>query len=192
MVFISSAFSGISVARSFFSCQSFWILKSMKFVRVSSPTIFQSPIRMATRSLAGETWVRQKRGIGRSRGLSSNTGSMLTPSMTRSFGASSPVISRMVEKRSVPMTGVSLVVPALIWLGQRTIPGTRMPPSWSLRLRPRRPPVEPPLLRSGGPTFPSGPLSEVKKKKVFSVRPCSSSASITMPRAWSSWVMLPM
>ena len=95
----------------------------------------------------------------------------------------------MVGKRSVPITGTSLVVPGRIRPGQRAIPGTRIPPSYIDRFRPRSPPVLP-RVRPFRPS-PSGPLSEVKNTNVESASFCSSRAFMSRPKAWSSCVTLP-
>lgn len=111
---------------------------------------------MATRSPGGETCVRQNSGSLRSSDTPANAGNILTPSMVRSLGRGMPAISSTVANMSVPITGTSLTVPGWMCPGQRATPGTRMPPSWSLRLLPRRPPEDPPKLGTG-------PLSDVKK-----------------------------
>jgi tricarballylate dehydrogenase len=65
-----------------------------------------------------------------------STGSTSAPSITRSPGGSIPAVPRTVGNRSLPMTGASTVDPGGTCPGQRTIPGTRMPPSCRLRLNP--------------------------------------------------------
>ena len=61
--------------------------------------------------------------------LPSNSETTLLPSKWRPAGNGVAVASQIVGSTSTPLTGVSLVVPGLIRPGQRTIPGTRMPPS---------------------------------------------------------------
>jgi hypothetical protein len=80
--------------------------------------------------------------------------------LLRPFAMLMVVVALMVGSMSLPMTGTWLTVPAGMRPGHRASPGSRMPPSWRSRLRPRSPPVEP---RPGDLTpSPSGPLSEVK------------------------------
>ena len=146
---------------------------------------------MFTPSTAGAMSSRQNSGRGRFTSPAPViAGSTSAPSITRSVGGFTPVTASTVGNRSLPITGTSLVVPGLMRPGSRTIPGTRMPPSYMLRLRPRSPPVEPWLrpLNSAGP---SGPLSAVNTTSVLSASFCSSSAFISVPKAWSSCDTLP-
>ena len=80
------------------------------------------------------------------------------------------------------MTGTPLTRPGATSPGQRTISGTRMPPSY------RKPLL--PLSGARSATSLQPPLSEVKTTRVFSARPSSSSAVSSRPMAASMQVTM--
>ena len=92
--------------------------------------------------------------------------------MVRSVGSAAPHSAASVGYRSIDAARASLVRPGATWPGQRTMHGTRMPPSH----------VDPLAPRSGAllpPSTPREPLSLVNTTIVDSSR----------PRARSSWRM---
>ena len=92
-------------------------------------------------------------------------------------GAFAPASSAMVGMTSQKAQGRALTAPGLTRPGQRTIIGTRMPPSYSCVFSPR----SEPLLRKNSKPFSSpecAPLSLVMKTTVLS----SSLYSLSMPR----------
>ena len=81
-----------------------------------------------------------------------------------------PAISAAVAMKSTAPAMSAVVLPAFTWPGHWTIIGTRMPPSYMARLMP----VTGPLASKKPTLFPPslcGPLSDVKKMIVFSLRP---------------------
>ena len=97
--------------------------------------------------------------------------------MTRPSGGATPAAARAVANRSIVTAGSWLTVPAGTRPGQRTMQGTRKPPSQVVPFIPRRPPVLPPY---------HGPLSLVKTTSVRSSIPRSSSLASTRPTLASS------
>ena len=95
--------------------------------------------------------------------------------------ASAPVSVTSVGKRSSVLTGSLTTRPRRIRAGQRTIPGTRTPPSSHEPLPPLKGPAEPGPF--GGTT---GPLSLVKMTSVFWSSPRSLSPFIRSPTVASS------
>jgi len=88
-------------------------------------------------------------------------------------------------RQSVMLTGTSDVRPAVTWPGQRTIKGTRKPPSYRKPL-PARYGVLCVEGLSGDSSTCSPPLSETKTTRVRSARRRSSSLSRTCPTQVSS------
>ena len=84
----------------------------------------------------------------------------------------------------------SEVAPGATWPGQRTISGTRMPPSYSMVFRPRNPAVLSKKSESV-PPLKVGPLSLVNITTVFSATPSSSSVRRMAPIPSSMRVIMP-
>ena len=95
-----------------------------------------------------------------------------------SEAAAVPVISSSVGVKSWKLLTWSLVVPDFTFAGQRTIIGTRIPPSKTSTFRPRRLLAESKNFESD-PPLNVGPLSLVKMKMVFSDSPNDSMRSIS-------------
>ena len=109
-----------------------------------------------------------------------------SPSSSSPSGTSTPAIEQTVGSQSTPATTASSTRPAGTLPGHRTIPGTRMPPSYRLRFRPRNGPAEPiPLCPALRTWMSSGPLSLEKKTIVSSARPIRSIPSSSRP-IWAS------
>ena len=104
-----------------------------------------------------------------------------------SFAAGVAPASRpKVSRKSTVHAGASIVRPASMTPGHVAMPGTRMPPSKTDPLRPRRPAVESKNGVSTPPTSWVGPLSLVRKMSVSSARPAASIAARIAPTSSSS------
>ncbi len=84
-------------------------------------------------------------------------------------------LASLKDKKSMAVTSSLLTEPALTLPGQRTMQGTRIPPSQTCPLCPRSAPLSPPSPRS------RLPLSEVKITIVLSARPRLSSSAMSTP-----------
>ena len=115
---------------------------------------------------------------------------MSSPSSFKPSGSSTPASEQIVGSQSTPpITLVSSTFPAGEPAGHRTINGIRTPPSYRLRLRPRRGPGLPtPLCEALLMWISSGPLSLEKTTTVFPARPSSSSLAISRPICLSASV----
>ena len=102
---------------------------------------------------------------------------MSIPSLGKSGCGAPPAAATKVGSQSIDMTCASLTAPGRARPGQRTIAGTRSPPSSSSVLRP----VNGQLSENRSP-----PLSLVKTTIVLSASPSRSSAARTLPTLASS------
>ena len=146
--FRRATMSGCSFATSLASARS--SVRRCNSTRAPSAVIasFQSPSRTARRGhQSGSALLpcqSQKMGPERGTGLPSKAASRFSPSPRYSAGNVTPAAAQRVGSKSTAVNAVVLFfTPGGVWLGQRTIKGTRTPPSNRLRLRPRRTPVSP-------------------------------------------------
>src|SRR5262245_57745928 len=96
---------------------------------------------------------------------------METPSVLSDLGSFAPATLTAVGRKSQNAQGVSFTCPALILPGHHAIAGTRRPPSYRLRLKPRQGPL---LLKNSSwwpPFDPIAPLSLAKKISVLRSAP---------------------
>src|SRR5436309_14475163 len=109
-------------------------------------------------------------------------GARSTPSIVRSEGIGAPARLRQVLNKSIEQASSWVVTAGLIFPGHQAMPGSRIPPSQALPLPSNKGPAEPPT----SPLFSQGPLSLVKKTKVFPASFSRRSVSNTLPTLQSS------